>query len=573
MGKKPLRVALVVDHPDRDLAGLVLVALELARRGVACHLVPMNLQAREIWALAPDLVLFNYLRASNEVFGRQLAEAGIAFGVLDTEGAIWSTPEEYASLLWKDAALRRQARCVCMWGASLAAFVVGQGLYSDEQVVVTGCPRFDLYAAPWRRLREDVDEALRRPARRILINTNFSVSNPRFTTADKCVAMHHTVLGYSQAELRHVVDAEAAAIRAVGSMAARLGDRFPELEIVIRPHPFEDPAPYESAAARRRNVRVNQIESIQAAIFGACAVIQRSCTTAVEAGLAGVPAFSPQWIAAPFLMPLAEAASVPCASFEDLTMHIGAIVDGTYRTPPETSRAIDDVMRECCVAADGQAHRRVSDAVFRALERLALAPAPASESEALSVSSLAAVSQAAATAAPSRIDYRRCRQRLYGLDALADASLGASPDPLSGAVRTARPEGALARAARHARLRLGLSPEWSFTRMREVPAQDWMNGRKHFDAALVQRLVDRACELEREPHVASAAQRDLLPPLAAGERDGAGRARFAEAGRGHASASPAKGQQASATRIAVRAAGGSGAALARYGVAIAAAGP
>jgi hypothetical protein len=32
--------------------------------------------------------------------------------------------------------------------------------------------------------------------------------------------------------------------------------------------------------------------------------------------------------------------------------------------------------------------------------------------------------------------------------------------------------------------------------MREVPAQDWMNGRKHFDAALVQRLVDRARELD-----------------------------------------------------------------------------
>jgi surface carbohydrate biosynthesis protein len=495
------QVALVVDHPDRDLAGLVLVALALARRGVACHLVPMNLQAREIWALAPDLVLFNYLRASNEDFGRQLAEAGIAFGVLDTEGAIWSTPEEYASLLWKDAALRLQARCVCMWGASLAEFVVAQGLYACEQVAVTGCPRFDLYADPWRRLRDDVDAALRRPSRRILINTNFSVSNPRFTTADKCVAMHHEVLGYSEAELRHVVEAEAVAIREVTSMAARLGDRFPDVDIVIRPHPFEDPAPYEGAAAGRPNVRVNQTESIQAAIFGACAVIQRSCTTAVEAGLAGVPAFSPQWIAAPFLMPLAEAASVPCASFEDLSTQLAAIVGGTYRTPPETRRAIESVVRECCVASDGQAHRRVADAVLRALDRMAPA------------------------LTPTRIDYRRCRERLYGLA----APHGAPPEP------------ALTRAARHARYRLRLSPEWSFARMCEVPAVGWMKGRKRFDAAIVRRLVDRACQLAQ---------------------DSVGQAGVERAGV----------EQTGAGQISVEPAGSGGAGLARYGVAIAMAG-
>jgi surface carbohydrate biosynthesis protein len=439
------RVALIVDHPERDLPGLVLTALDLAQRGVACHLVPVNLQEREIWALEPDFVLFNYLRRSNEPFAAALMEAGIAFGSIDTEGAIWPDLDEYVSLLWRDARQLREARCVCIWGQRLADHLIARGTLTRDQVVVTGCPRFDLYAHPWRLLREDAAEALQRRSRRILINTNFSVTNPLFTTADKCMAMHHSVLGYSKAEMQRVAGAEAVAIRETVSIATRLAELFPDIEVVIRPHPFEDPAVYHAAAAGRGNVSVIQSESIQAAIFSAYAVIQRSCTTAIEAGLADVPTFSPQWMPAPFFSPDAEAASVPCESFAQLAAHIRAIVDGTFHLPAVTRQGIAVAIRDCCFAADGLAHARVADAVFRVLD-------------------------------PRQVDHARCRRLMYGLGPTAGHSIGA----------------ALARAARHARLRLSLSPEWSFRYMRDVPEVAWMNSNKYFDATRVAALVDRA---------------------------------------------------------------------------------
>ena len=315
------RVAIVVDHPERDLAGLVLTALDLARRGVVCHLVPLNLQEREIWALEPDLVLFNYLRRNNERFAAQLQAAGIAFAALDTEGAIWPDPDEYV--------LAALARCVAPARGALRVHVGTAAGRSPDRAArprlpirssSTGCPRFDLYADPWRRLREDAAAALDRRERRILINTNFSITNPLFTTADKCVDLHRSVLGYSDADIaphgrapRRWPSAKSSASRrrwptpsrTSTSSSARIRSRIPR----------RTPRP----PLGRRNVIVNQSESIQAAIFGACAVIQRSCTTAIEAGLAGVPTFSPQWVPAPFLMPDAEAASVPCASFDELT--------------------------------------------------------------------------------------------------------------------------------------------------------------------------------------------------------------------------------------------------------------
>jgi surface carbohydrate biosynthesis protein len=465
MARAP-RVAVVVDHPERDLPGLVLTALDLAQRGAVCHLVPVNLQEREIWALEPDFVLFNYLRRSNEAFAAQLTSAGIAFGSIDTEGAIWPDMDEYASLLWLDPRQLRQVRCACIWGQRLADHLMARNLLTREQIVVTGCPRFDLYAQPWRLLREDAAEALHGRSRRILINTNFSITNPLFTTADKCLALHHSVLGYSKDELKHVAAAEAVAIRETVLIATRLADAFPDHEVVIRPHPFEDPAPYHVAAVGRGNVRVNQSESIQAAIFSARAVIQRSCTTAIEAGLAGVPTFSPQWMPAPFLMPDAEAASVPCESFPDLEAHVRAVIDGSFHMPAATRQGIALAIRDCCFAADGLAHARVAEAVFRVLDQCA-------------------------------VDHARCRRLMYGLG------------PKAG--------GAVARAARHVRLRLSLSPEWSFRYMRDVPEVAWMNSNKYFDAARVARLVDRARE------VGGFAQGDLDDIVVRGEgwtRDG-----------------------------------------------------
>jgi hypothetical protein len=251
------------------------------------------------------------------------------------------------------------------------------------------------------------------------------------------------VLGYSETELRRIVHAETVAIRETVRIAEQLADTFPSVEILIRPHPFENPLPYEAAAAARRNLSVRQSGSIQGAIFGARAVIQRSCTTAIEAGMAGVPTFSPQWMPAPFLMPDAEAVSVPCASLAELIDHLREVLDGTYRPSEETRLALAGVVRECCFAADGLSHWRVSEAVYRALDP------------------------------DTNVDHRRCRRQLYGL--AEDTQ-----------------DRRLTRAARHARHRLRLSPDWSFTRLRVVPAMEWMSSGKHFDVTGVQQLVDRA---------------------------------------------------------------------------------
>ena len=69
-----------------------------------------------------------------------------------------------------------------MWGPRMAECVTGADLLDPSQVVVTGCPRFDLYHPDWQSV---LSESAPGTTPRILINTNFSGINPRFATVEQ----------------------------------------------------------------------------------------------------------------------------------------------------------------------------------------------------------------------------------------------------------------------------------------------------------------------------------------------------------------------------------------------------
>ena len=95
----------------------------------------------------------------------------------------------------------------------------------------------------------------------------------------------------------------------------------------------------------------------------AVAVIQRSCTTAIEAALAGVPGLSPQWIPAPSVNPMAEAVSEPCESYAELESHLRSILSGSYRRSAAVSSQLESVVRDWFCSSDGRAYERVGEAI------------------------------------------------------------------------------------------------------------------------------------------------------------------------------------------------------------------
>jgi len=435
MTKLPASVALIVDQPDRDLAGMTLCAAELASRGIRTCLVSASDRAREIWALRPDLVLLFNLRRMQEPLVRLMMTAGIAVGLLDTEGGVWPDAQSYAELLFDDASLLRRIRPLCAWSPLLSRYLTEKGIFVEDQFRLTGCPRFDFYRQPWRATAEGKRQGLRH----ILINTSFPEWNPRFGTHREVMREFLTVHRWAEERIQARIDGQREGMAAMIDIAQRLTNDFPSVPVVVRPHPFEKGDSYRDAFRGLPRVEVNDKGSVQPKMFHALASIQRGSTTAIEAGLAGVPALSPRWAPVSEEVPSSEDVSVQLAAYDDLKQCVAAIVDGTYVVPDNVTRGLAAVIDEWFFRVDGDSYRRVADAVQ--------AHVPASR----------------------QVDESACRKLLYGL-------------PTAG--------GSWARRApRWIRHKLRLTPDWSFRRFRAASSPAWTRTDQFFDVGRVQEIL------------------------------------------------------------------------------------
>lgn len=327
-----------------------------------------------------------------------------------------------------------------MWGPRLANHVVGLGLLNPARTSVTGCARFDFYHEAWRGVLLP-SETRSDKHFQVLVNTNFSVVNPRFTTPEKNAAYCEREYGWSRDSITKVTNAETAAIDATIDLVHQLATERPDYSFVLRPHPFESPAPYQERLCVKPNVSVNSDGPVQPQIGTAAVVVQRSCTTAIESVAAGVPTLSPKWIPAPYLMPMAEAVSVPCESPADLLECIDGIRTQAYQPLASLQKEIDTVIGEWFYCIDGRAHNRVCDAIEAALP-------------------------------PSRqVNDRGCSRYLYGLH---ERSLTSS-----------RYWGSRVRYA------LGLSPDFSFHDLRLNPYDVWSHTAKHLSLVDARSTVGR----------------------------------------------------------------------------------
>ncbi|HSL81368.1 MAG TPA: surface carbohydrate biosynthesis protein, partial [Thermoanaerobaculia bacterium] len=324
-----MRIALVVDNPHRDLPGLVLLGSYLARRGATVYLAPMNLQAEELSALAPDLAVLNCLRRTNQATAAALLAAGVRLALLDTEGGVMESTDLYGRVMADDPELRAGVSRVCFWGERLAGAARREGWYPEEAIRVTGAPRFDLYAPPWRRAalaRLGADRGVDGP--RILVNSSFTLANPRFKRPEEESEMLVRRLGLDPEAVRRRLAAERAGLEGFLALADRLPRRFPEVTFVYRPHPFERVETYRSLVGSHRNLQVVAEGTVDGWLLGSSALIQLSSTTAVEAALAGVPSLSTDWLPTWHRLEPVEAVSISCSSEAALEDFLAGLLEG-----------------------------------------------------------------------------------------------------------------------------------------------------------------------------------------------------------------------------------------------------
>lgn len=434
------RVAILLDNPQRDLPGIVLTAFELCQRGAICHIVPATLREPELWALAPDAVLLFHFRRGWAPLVARLAEAGIAYGVLDNEGGIWPDLADYARPLCDDPALRAGVRPLCVWGKRIHDFLTGERLFAPEEVVVTGAPRFDFYDPRWHGIvQESAPGMATSRAPRVLVVTNYSEVNPRFSDVAEVRRHLQGVFSLDEAQIEELLGWQAEALSQTIALVRSLARDFPNAEIALRPHPFEGPSVYAEQLEGIPNVGLSTRSSIGEDVLASRMVIQRYSTTAIDACFAGVPSLVPLWIPAPSY-PIIESVSAACRDYGTLRDEVASILAGTGAASEARAGEIATVLRDWFGEPDGEAHRRCAEAVAQRLPRSRV------------------------------VSEEACARFLQFLH---------------------NPTRPWTRAGRRLRQAMRLSPRFSFRDLREVPPRDWIESDQFFDASAVSGLALR----------------------------------------------------------------------------------
>ena len=444
------RVALIVDHPLRDLDGMVLVALRLASSGVTSYLVPYNVREPELWELAPDLALLNSARNRNDALIAGLADSGCAVVVLDTEGGVTPGVEYYLNLVSSNAEVRGRVAAYLSWGSNVATGLIDRGLFEPAQVRVTGNPRFDLYSRPWNGPNGAPEGT--GGSHVVLFAGNFSIGNPGFGSVEAVARAQVQNERFSPEDVEAWQTKQIQALDGLVKLANLTAETFPETKVVVRPHPFESMVPYREQLRDLPNLQLTREGSIRFLLARTSLVVQRGCTTAIEAALTGVPALSARWLPMHWEIPSTEAVSVPCDSPDDVLDAVRALVNGQFRVPPAVTAGLQQVIGAWFRAADGSSHERVTDAILDVLRKAEHGP-----------------------------DQSAMRKSAYGL------RFGS------------RTVDGWRRASRSLKMTLGLPPQFSFRRMRTVSGYSgWRTSTKAYSADTVRETALRLAAAAQE---------------------------------------------------------------------------
>jgi surface carbohydrate biosynthesis protein len=314
-----VRIGLVVDHPKRDLAGIVMLAYQLARRGASVVIVPMYEQAVDVPRLGLDALVVNYARDVNLDLMRSFAKAGLALYVLDTEGGVLAdkggnSPPAMAAYI-RNSGYADILSGYFFWGSRLHAAFCDSKAMKPDRLHLTGCPRFDFVAPRWRKLLDG------EPRGYLLVNANFPLVNPRFSGRRDAERDTMVRAGWDGSYIdRFLADLKQVFANYLEDIA-RLAAARPDRAILVRPHPFESEEVYRSALAKYPNVVVDGSGSVLDRIRNAAAIIHLNCGTAVEAVLLEKLPLQLEYLNTPITAghaSLPARVSRPAASFDDL---------------------------------------------------------------------------------------------------------------------------------------------------------------------------------------------------------------------------------------------------------------
>jgi surface carbohydrate biosynthesis protein len=365
----------------REFDAKLLVACAAAERGL-CGVVGAKKVIDQIAAsLPPSIYVGKSLTNRNLFIFRMLRRLGHRVVAWDEEGLVYSSPELYRLTKLGTEALNEPARLFA-WGEENAEAWRAHAGFRGAPIHVTGNPRADLLRPELRAFFASEAQALQeRYGRFILVNTNFSRINhfyPQLSRQRRLLQDAGGVIrddgdprlglaAHKEALYRHFLDAVPALAR-----------RFPEITVIVRPHPSENEQTWRVAGGAHANVVVDRTGNAIPWLMAAGAVVHNGCTTAVETFLLDRRAIAFQPVRDErYDLYLPNQLSVSAADQAGLLDRCAASIDGTLDIAPDAAAAQERIADRHVAARRGApAFEGILDILIADATAAVDAPAP-----------------------------------------------------------------------------------------------------------------------------------------------------------------------------------------------------
>ncbi len=245
---------------------------------------------RMIWRLPPSVYLCQTLTHKRKALLKLLPALGhISYG-WDEEGLIYLNRETYLSRRVSSDTLK-QLHALISWGEQSAADIAERAKSANLEPKPLGNPRFDLLRPELRNIyRREVENLHAIHGDYILINTNFGTQNPIISidpNKPKKAARKDRGAADLPAKYAEFVEHRRIIFNGFKEMIRPLAQSFPELNIIVRPHPGEEISVWKEIAQATPNLKILREGASIPWQLGAKAIIHNGCTTAAESAFMG----------------------------------------------------------------------------------------------------------------------------------------------------------------------------------------------------------------------------------------------------------------------------------------------
>jgi surface carbohydrate biosynthesis protein len=358
-----VNIYIPIEVKVRELEGRTLLALAAAERG---HQVILGSKKETLLSavngeLPPGIVHMKSLTPSEQMLD-QLTKMQ-SFGHLVTSqdeesGLLDESYEKFAKIRYSEESINL-ASGVFGWGEHDVECL--QKIYPSQskKILATGSPRVDFWRTDFENyFHKDSKLEQWKDKPYLLVVSNFgSVIRANkiwnvmarlreagyFDRDPEMELFEYEYSGYMLQLIGHFV-----------KMIRKVAETYPDVNILIRPHPVEAEDAWDKMVGSYPNVHVFRDGTISSWIRGATGIIHNGCTSALEAAVSGVPRIAYRPIPSPFEREIPNQLSREAFTMDELLEKVDHLLNqNSSRAEIQHDKEADQKLRERLVNVNG----------------------------------------------------------------------------------------------------------------------------------------------------------------------------------------------------------------------------